>query len=70
MCKICGEFMRSDIIKRHIDAKHGTEMTNESTMATPFSDLEIELERDNEAFMKNLAVGEKISSILDNGTIL
>ena len=70
MCKICGKFMRSDIIKRHIDAKHGTEMTNESTMATPFSDLEIELERDNEAFMKNLAIGEKISSILDDGIIL
>ena len=44
-------------------------MTNESTMATPFGDLEFELERDNEAFMKNLAVGERISSILDDGII-
>ena len=69
MCKICGMFMRSDHMKRHMEAKHGTEMKNESTMATPFSDLEIELERDNEAFMKNLAIGEKISSILDDGII-
>ena len=53
--------MRNDNMNRHMNAKHGTEMKNEITMATPFSDLEIELERDNEAFMENLAVGEKIS---------
>ena len=73
MCKICGKFMRSDNLKRHTDVKHGTEMENETTRATPCNDLKIlerELFENNEAYVKNVAIGEQISTILSEGVIM
>ena len=72
MCNLCGKFMRSDNVKRHMEAKHGS--GEEDTLAlqgsSSESELECELIEDNKAYINNVVIGEKISLILDKGTVL
>ena len=62
--------MRSDILKRHTAAKHESETSGEMVVQSSKEILERELFENNEAYVKNVAIGEQISTILSEGVIM
>ena len=70
MCTTCGKFLRSDTLKHHMEVKHESETSGEMVVQSSKEILERELFENNEAYVKNVAIGEQISIILSEGVIM
>ena len=64
MCAVCGKFLRSDKLKHHMEANHESETSGEMVVQSSKEILERELFENNEAYVKHVAIGEQISTIL------
>ena len=70
MCTVCGKYLRSDNLKHHMEVKHESETSGEMVVQSSKEILERELFENNEAYVKNVAIGEQISTILSEGVIM
>ena len=67
---MCGKYLRSDKLKHHMETKHESETSGEMVVQSSKEILERELYENNEAYVKNVAIGEEISTILSEGVIM